>query len=77
MECLCETWLDHLRISALRITVITLKNRILSAISGKSSCTDMHGYVSIIIALKDARLLFRWPVWDYEQTDQCITGGIV
>ena len=38
---------------------------------------DMHDYVSIIIALKDARLLFRWPVWDYEQTDQCITGGIV
>lgn len=25
MECLCETWLDHLRITALRIIVITLK----------------------------------------------------
>ena len=37
----------------------------------------MPDYGSIINALKDARLLFRWPVCDYEQTDQCITGGIV
>jgi hypothetical protein len=36
-----------------------------------------HDYGSILIALKDARLLFRWPVWDYEQIDQCKTGGSV